>query len=532
VTAKRIYQGLFALILIAFAAYGWNFIQRTAIVLPNGERMHALFDDAMISMQFAKNWAHGDGIVWNAGGERVEGYSNPLWVLLMAGIHLLPLPLTQTSLYLKIASLVFLFINLIVVKKLADEITENKIAPLIAVFLTAFYFSLNNWSLQGMEVGFEALLLNAGLLLALRAWKQKRFSYWPYVLFGLAVLLRMDAAAPAIAATALLAGFDEKRRKEHIWWGAGAVFGTLLLLTVFRVAYYGEWLPNTYLLKLGGISTVLRISLGLRRLGDFIWNSNWLLFSLPLLVPLLDRRKLLWPLYAAIVAQVAYSVYVGGDAWEHVGGANRFIATVMPLFFVIFAHALGLLQELVLRSVKSKHRWVPATGDGVLALIAIVSLFSFNNLLVQRPVAKWTLQDKPVFTDSVERYALIGLALKDVTTADATVAVVTAGNVPYFSERASIDLLGKIDPVIAAGPARINSSLFQPGNYRPGHNKWNYAYSIGELQPDVVAQIWDDTQDEVAPYLVNYEMRVVEGFPFYFRIDSENVLWDLLPEGD
>lgn len=523
-----LYQILFGLLLVAYAAYGWAFIQRTAIVV-DGERIHALFDDAMISMQYAKNLADGDGLVWNAGGERVEGYSNPLWVFLMAGIHLFPIPLTQTSLYLKLLSLIFLLANLIIVKKLAEQLTDNKLVWLLAAFLTAFYFSLNNWSLQGMEVGLQAVLINSGLLFALQALKAKTFSYWPYLIFALAVVLRMDSAAPAIAAIAVFARLDKPRRRLHLQLGLGAIAATLGALTVFRLAYYGDWLPNTYFLKLGGMSTILRISLGLRRFWDFVWNSNWFLFALPLTLPVLDKRKVLWPLYATFIAQVAYSIYIGGDAWEHSGGANRFIAAVMPVFFILFAQTAGNLVELMLRNGKFNSSRAQNLGMVALTIFVVASLFSFNNLLVNNPIAKWTLADKPVFADSVERYALMGLTLHELTTPDAVIAVITAGNIPYFSERTSIDLLGKNDPFIAHGPMRVNSSLFEPGDYRPGHNKWDYAYSIGEFQPDVVAQIWEGTEEEAALYLVNYERYVIEGIPYYFLEDSKKILWDLIP---
>ncbi|MEX2160770.1 MAG: hypothetical protein WD751_02555 [Anaerolineales bacterium] len=524
----RLYTVAFVVLLVLYAAYGLAFIQRTAVTV-DGQPMHALFDDAMISMQYAKNLAHGDGLVWNPGEAPVEGYSNPLWVFLMAGIHLFPIALTQTSFYVKLLSLVFLLLNLVAVKLLAEQLTEHRLVPLIAAFLTAFYFPLNNWSLQGMEVGLEALLLTSALLFGVMGLKRKGFSPWPYVLLGLAMLLRMDAAAPALAATAAFAWLDAKHRKQHLAWGLGAMAVTLGGMTLFRVIYYGDWLPNTYYLKLGGISTILRISLGLRRFWDFVWSSNWVLFAIPLALPALDKRKLLWPLYGVLLSQIAYSIYVGGDAWEHVGGANRFIAAVMPVFFILFSHTLGGLQRLVLANLKSKARWIAPATQAFLVLFAVFSLFSFNTLLVQDGIAKWTLREKPVFTESVERYALMGLSLRSVTTEDATIAVVTAGNIPYFSERPAIDLLGKNDPVIAHGPARINSSLFEPGNYRPGHNKWDYAYSIGVLQPDVVAQIWEGTDEEAAPYLANYELYVIDGIPYYFRLDSPNILWGQLP---
>lgn len=530
-SSSRVYQLLFILLLIASTFYGWAFIQRTAIAM-NGERIYALFDDAMISMQYAKNLVHGHGLVWNMGGERVEGFSNPLWVVLMAGIHLFPITLTQTSLYVKVISLVFLILNVLVIKLLVDQFTENKLVPLIAAFLTAFYFPLNNWSLQGMEVGLQALMFSTALLIGVRSLKEKRFSSWPYVLFGLGILLRMDTAAPAVAATAVFAWIDVKNRKPHLAWGLGTAAATLGGLTLFRIIYYGDWLPNTYYLKLDGISPVLRLSIGLRRFWDFIWNSNWTLFALPIALPALDKRKALWPLYAVFLSQVAFSIYVGGDAWEHVGGANRFIAAVMPIFFALFSLTLGAIYDLVIKTGKFKSQLAHTAATTFLTIFAVFSLYSFNTLLVQDDISKWTLREKPVFTESVERYALMGLALHEVTTENATIAVVTAGNIPYFSERTSIDLLGKNDPVIARGPMHTNSSLFEPGNYRPGHNKWNYAYSIGELKPDVIAQIWENTDEEAAPYLTDYELYVIDGIPYYFRKDSPNVIWENVPPQD
>src|SRR5689334_9111245 len=51
--------------------FGLIFIARTAFYA--GGKLHfTLFDDAMISMQYAKNLAHGHGMVWMAGGPKVE----------------------------------------------------------------------------------------------------------------------------------------------------------------------------------------------------------------------------------------------------------------------------------------------------------------------------------------------------------------------------------------------------------------------------------------------------------------------------
>ncbi len=43
-----------------------------------------LTDDAYISFRYARNLADGHGLVFNPGFERVEGYTNLLWVLILA----------------------------------------------------------------------------------------------------------------------------------------------------------------------------------------------------------------------------------------------------------------------------------------------------------------------------------------------------------------------------------------------------------------------------------------------------------------
>jgi hypothetical protein len=62
-----------------------------------------------------------------------------------------------------------------------------------------------------------------------------------------------------------------------------------------------------------------------------------------------------------------------------------------------------------------------------------------------------------------------------------------AGQISYYSNRYAIDLLGKNDPVIAQSPP---STAF-----RPGHNKWDYDYSISNLKPDLIADEWGNLRD-------------------------------------
>ena len=67
--------------------------------LAGREGQHLLFDDAFISFRYAQNFANGLGLVFNE-GERVEGYTNFLWTVLLAGAARLGLDIVSTSVVL------------------------------------------------------------------------------------------------------------------------------------------------------------------------------------------------------------------------------------------------------------------------------------------------------------------------------------------------------------------------------------------------------------------------------------------------
>jgi len=66
----------FSLIIIGYLYYIYRYIIGTSFLI-DGKTYYVLFDDAMISMRYARNLANGAGLVWNPGGERVQGFSNP-----------------------------------------------------------------------------------------------------------------------------------------------------------------------------------------------------------------------------------------------------------------------------------------------------------------------------------------------------------------------------------------------------------------------------------------------------------------------
>ena len=550
-SGKKISSILFWLTVGVYILYAAVFIYKTIIVV-NGQHYSVLFDDAMISMQYARNLAHGNGPVFNAGGDRVEGYSNPLWVVYMALFHLLPIPTPYISLAIQISGAVFMVLNLILIRRITTTMLDSPAAwmnnprsvgiiPLVAVGLTAFYYPLTQWSLLGVEVSILTLLASLAVWIVLNQIKEQKFSVWLYILLGICTLIRIDMLAFGLVTWAFLVLVDKKNRRKNLLWGAVILGGFTIGQTVARYLYYGNVLPNTYYLKMTGSPLLLRIKRGFYVFFKFVWNFNLVLFLLPFLYLVFRRDREAWYLFLAFGVQVAYSIYVGGDAWENRGGANRFFAIVMPIFMVLFALTLEKLRQAVLALMRAGpkpliSRWVEPFSQAALLGLAVISLVNFNTVLDFDSLQYATLQKPSIFVIGQEKILRIALFAKQITTPQATILAVAAGGVPYFSERTTYDLLGKSDSLIAHEAMHIDptASLL---DFRPGHNKWDYAHSIGDLKPDLIPEIWQGTQAEADPYLKDYTVIQMDQFKqwlpdgvMYVRTGSPNILWDQIQQ--
>ncbi len=499
----------------------------------SGVRFFSLFDDGMISMRYAKNLADGFGLRWNPGEAPVEGYTNFLWTLYMAAIHLLPIALSKTSLLVMLTGVAILLANLLVVKSVAERIVgKDSYVPLIAVFLTAFYYPLIYWTLRGMEVGFFCLLINAAILAAFRL--EDRYSlaevWWLALACCAAVLTRPDAIVPiAVIGMFLL----------YVIWQHGFKRGYLIIpfaiaavaagQTAFRVAYYGDPLPNTYYLKVTGVTLLERGARGFEVLYQVALYHLWPVLLILAVGLAMNFKRLISPkvllLLGIFAGQASYSVYVGGDAWDWMLFSNRYLTVAMPALFVALGLAVTMLcqfrqmalmvtlpalgvvllqQSLWYFEVGSTTWHGPAlalvgalsvaTGLGMLLLnsnrrvtpssVSLAAILLVCLTMNIYGVTTWFSGKGQEIQEDAEA-SRAGLLLGQGTAPDTTIAYVKAGAAPYFAGRRAIDLLGKSDPAIAKGTPATK--------FYPGHNKWNYDYSIGKLKPDLVAALWKAT---------------------------------------
>lgn len=504
------------LLLSAAALFYLIFILRTSFIA-NDQRYFTLIDDAMISMRYARNLVQGHGLVWNIGQPPVEGFTNLGWTLVMAALHLIPFSPAHISLAVMLIAALILLGNTVVVFQIAQTLDSSAaFAPFIAATMTAFYFPIVFWSLRGLEVGALTLTIDAALLLALRIRRGPKPAsvYGLTLLLGLAVLLRMDAFLQCALfliyiGAAFNAGNQSNPSSNKIiknkWFviGLPALFTLLVVIGIllFQRFYFGDYLPNTYYLKVTGVTAWERIRTGLLSLNDyasrdFLMPLVFALIGLATVRELRTRQSLL--LLSLFLVQIGYSVWVGGDyAEELVDAANRFIAQGMPALFILFALTL---DQFIRRVSTTQFKAAIAMAIGLGALLVVSG----------EPWAKWTISNAPMLRTDIQRVK-IGLHIKATTQPEAVIAVHAAGQIPYYSERTAIDLLGKSDPVIAKGPPATG--------FAPGHDKWNYSYSILMLKPDLIA----DNFNKLAAFMkdVPQYRRLPNGI--YVRTDSQLV---------
>jgi len=266
-------------------------------------RVQPQLDDAYISYRYARNLVVGNGLVYNM-GEYVEGFTNLLWTLLVSGGIALGVPGVAVGHALGVASGLAALIAAFVYAS-AGLRTERRwvaaLAPWVLICSPAFML----WSTSGMELP----LFTAAVTAALAAQARSRWAL-ATVALSVATLTRPEGALLA----AVVYGTSLRRFLPPAWstWRYPTAYACLIvLLTCFRLAYYGAPLPNTFYAKVGGVP----LAGGLRYAAEFFWDSSILLLIPAVFAAMREPR---WRAGAVwVVAMVAYIVSVGGDPFSH-----------------------------------------------------------------------------------------------------------------------------------------------------------------------------------------------------------------------
>lgn len=436
-------------------------------------------DDSYISYRYARHLGDGIGLVWNP-GQHVEGYSNFLWVLLLAALHALGADIVWSGRWLGFAAgVATLGVTYMLVRELLDRSDFARYAGLAAAFALAASGPFALWSYAGLETQLFALLVSIAVLLHVR---EQRIGMFPAsgVVWALAAMTRPDAVVLVVVSAVFKlsdlilaessARTDERahitRRACAIWLGTFAAI--FVPYFIWRFATYGWLFPNAYYAKVGeGFEQYER---GIKYLSQFAQEyAAWLVLLAPLALLLRGVRR---PGVAYVLALVSvwclYVVYVGGDALLRF----RFFAEILPLFYALIAASIAAIIGAV--RIDSPRAMMLRYIAGAVVATGLIA-FTLQSTPNERFAVAVTFESAAV-DDRVE----IGRWLRAHAPQDTSIAVLAAGAIPYESQLETIDMLGLNDEHIAHRPIRIGSRLAAAG-----HEKYDSAYVLG-LEPDAI----------------------------------------------
>lgn len=449
-------------VFFSLAAFGAAF----AVLCLHARRyLPFLSDDALISLRYARRLVAGQGLTWNA-GERVEGYSNLLWVLLTAALNVVGVDLIVASRILGYALMGAALAAVVYAHR--QRSLRGTLAVVLVLLFAPLSGALAVWTVGGMEQPLVAALLAWGVVLCYPKLERRETTLkemlTPGLCFALLCWARLDGpvfVAAAVAAFFLSDGFNRDALRKASGLALLPV-AFCLLQVVFRLVYYGEFIPNTALVKFAPSGKHALDGWGYLRAGAFTLSPLVAVAAVSAALSLFKNfmRARVRFLVALTSAWAAYLVAIGGD------------------IFPAWRHFVPLVVLLVLLAMTGAE-WV--TRHAGRALYAATTM-SCALLLV---LFFWLqLRDEENFRAISERWEwdgeAVGLMLKRAFgDAQPLMAVDPAGALPYWSELPTLDMLGLNDHYLPRHPPP------DLGRGPIGHELGDGRYIL-ERKPDLV----------------------------------------------
>ena len=453
-----------------------------------------LDDDAFISFRYAGNLVEGHGLVYSL-GERVEGYTNFLWVMLLAGAMELGWRPETAS---QVLGLMFYGGTLGVTYCLGRRVLGRSTWALVTVVLVGTQFSVLSFATGGLETSLQTFLLSVGCLIVVTAHLKGRWRTADVVglslVLGAGLLTRMDFGVFAVVLTvAAVVSLAVSRRAGRADRGRALWRPVVLLIApaavmlavwlAWKVQYYGSPLPNTYYAKRPGPGAA---GIGLDYLVEFCRTYRYWPIVLVLVggtVQLVRQRHILLVGVGLIAAWAAYLVRMGGGFIEF-----RFLVPVLPMFLLCVVWT-------VTRFAWARRFYLPAV---VAVWVAYGSLHHARTYAWSEgrpePVShlRWQTEEA-LWREAGQRLqAMFG-------SDDVVIATTVAGILPYYAELTTIDMHGLTDAHIARHGQVVSN---RPGHKRLagveymtqrgvhlviGHPKIRQADALDELSPGFLA---------------------------------------------
>jgi arabinofuranosyltransferase len=403
-----------------------------------------LIDDSFITFSFSKNLAAGNGPLYSH-GVRAEGYSNFLWMTLVA----LPLALARGMDPMSAARLVgvpFLLLLGWGTYRLAALATQSRVAGALAVVVLSCATDLATAYLSGMETAAYAAFYVSSFALLLSSWRYggnaRKRALVPWCALG-AALTRIDGFVVVGLVVAFELGrtliVQRRLAPGALFRWAGPAVLAYLIWFAWRYSYYGLPLPSTYYAK--ALIPKLLPTRGWQYVRDELASSGLFLAGPSALWLLLRRRAWAVPVLVTVVAQLAYVVKIGGD-WMPFG---RFVLPVVPLMVIL---VVGALVEVV-RAVPRRLRLVRGVTSMAMVGVALVVIGRVDHRWYNDGAEDTKIALVREQVGHVQRLTRAARFLDAAVPPGRRLVTDYAGVIAYYTDAAVIDMWGLATPIIA-----------------------------------------------------------------------------------
>ncbi|WP_295434564.1 hypothetical protein [uncultured Thiodictyon sp.] len=434
--------------------YGSLMLLLAVLILIFTTTRFRLVDDAYISFRYAYNLAHGEGLVFNV-GERVEGITNLLWTLIVAAqIAMFEVSVRPFVLALSLGLITFACLRLWQLAPLLGA------SPLIGT-LAAILLLLNPEFIYTTTNGLEAALYTALLVEVVYRYCRGRFE--AACLFAALLFMTRPEGAP-LGLLLIALEYRHRRSVNQIAMGSAIWVGIVVLVTLFRIRYYGSPVPNSVLAKSLDLHQLIPLQdMAFAYVKGFAWTNlplivifAWALWQLVQTRSLagLPERVLLF----CVTAMVYSSIIVLHNAGDWMPGHRLFLQ-------------YGTLYAVAFIPLAGKDRGATLLG---LALLLLTSRQTVDVLMTQRshPILAYA-QPSGFWFNTSQRLAPI-LQQSDMIGAEAL------GYVSYSLIRNRFhDPIGLTDAYIA-----------RHGAPSPTYGKTDISYTLGSVKPAVMIWHW------------------------------------------
>ena len=302
-------------------------------------------DDAYITFRTIDNFINGYGLRWNI-DERVQAYTNPLWMFLLSGFYFFTHEIYFTSLIISI------LLSILSVYVIAFKIAKSQFAALLAIIILISSKAFLHYSASGLENPLTNILIVLFFLVYINVYLEEKIHAKQTIFLlafiaSLAMLNRMDSILMLAPALALVLW------KNISWKTIGLMalgFIPFIVWELFSLVYYGFLVPNTAYAKLGGgVEHYKLILQGIIYLVESSLRDPITLFSILAAFFISFKLQKIWPLTLGVLLTVIYVINVGGDFMS-----GRFLSTPLLGAVIVLSQLPWLNKQTIASKLKNK----------------------------------------------------------------------------------------------------------------------------------------------------------------------------------